>query len=104
MSKFDSGLAEAAYLVANNGFAEREEGSVDGEGWNALCVLSPTVLLNLGAEADLIESVQREYNDMRFNDVSVWIHENEAGFVDVLFRDTVGTEIRDVWGLRFPNE
>ena len=82
MSKFDSPLAEAAYAVANHGFAEEEFGSVTlPEGWNALVDLTPTVLLNLD-ETDLFRTMQNE--GMPFSGYLVWVREDSQGFVSVV--------------------
>lgn len=83
MSKFDNTLAEAAYAVCNHGFAEDEFGTVDDIGWNALAVVSSTVLLNLDVEDDLIQRVLAEFPETRTSGLLVWIQEDSQGFVTV---------------------
>ncbi len=80
MSKYESALAEAAYVIAGNGFAVDECGSVDEWGWHALVVVSPVLLLNVG-EADLAERVRAEVGDA---EQDVLVREDSQGFVDVL--------------------
>lgn len=86
MSKFGSPLAEAAYLIAGNGFALEEHGSVEEAiGWNALIDLNSTVLLNLGAETELIEDAVQAHPELRSAaGLLVWIREDSYGFVDVV--------------------
>lgn len=90
MSKFDSPLAEAAYAVCNHGFTEDEFGSVQEGGWNALAVVTPTVLLNLD-ETDLFRTMQNE--GMPFSGYLVWVREDSQGFVSVVeFGSDEGTQ------------
>ena len=103
-SKFDTSLATAAYFIAGHGFAESEEGSIEDGGWNALVSVSRVSLMNLGAPDGMFEHAAEEMHDLNHGEVMVWIHENEAGFVDTIVRDSIGTEIREVWELRFPHE
>ena len=102
-SKFDTACAEAAYFIAGHGFAESEEGSVDEDGWNALVEVTHTVLLNLDAPAELFAAAAAEWPDLLHGaqSVTVWVHENSAGFVGTLGRDTSGTSIREIWDMRF---
>lgn len=88
MSKFDSPLAEAAYTIANHGFTEDEFGTVEDIGWNALVVVSSTVLLNLG-EIDLRDAACAYAPDSGW---LVWVREDSQGFVSVVeFGDDEGT-------------
>lgn len=84
MSKFDSTLAEAAYAVAGHGFAEDEFGSVQDIGWNAVVVVSSTVLLNLGEDLDLIDRLTDEFPDTLRDGYLVWVREDSQGFVSVV--------------------
>lgn len=78
MSKFGSILAEAAYTMAGHGFTEGEYGNVEtADGYNALCIVSPVLLLNLG-EDELAEKV-REVTE---EECYVWFREDSQGFVD----------------------
>ena len=93
--KYSSILAEAADAVVCNGFAEDSFGDVqESFGFNALAVVSSTVLLNLG-ETDIREDYDSEFGDPQ-NDPSgylVWIRENNEGFVDVVeYGSDAGTE------------
>jgi len=86
MSKYSSILAEAADAVVCNGFAEDSFGDVqEPAGYNALAVVSSTVLLNLG-ETELRDRYDSEFGDPRNNPSGylVWIREDNNGFVDVV--------------------
>lgn len=81
MSKFDNVLAEGAYAICNHGFAEDETGSVHyGIGWNALAVVSPVLLRNVG-ETEIADKLEDEYGTESF---LVWIREDSQGFVSLI--------------------
>lgn len=80
MSKFDDTLAEAAYAVAGHGFTEDEFGTVDDIGWNAVVVVSPTILLNLG-ETEIRDAYENLHGN---DDLLVWVREDSQGFVSVV--------------------
>lgn len=85
MSKFDNILAEAAYAICNHGFAEDEFGSVEyGTGWNALAVVSPVLLRNVG-ETENADKLEDEYGTESF---LVWIREDSQGFVTLVEHGT----------------
>lgn len=85
MSKFDNILAEAAYAICGHGFSEDEFGSVEhGMGWNAVAVVSTTVLLNVG-EGGLAKQFDHEYGSETF---LVWIREDSQGFVCLVWHAT----------------
>lgn len=88
MSKFDNVLAEGAYAICNHGFAEDETGSVHyGIGWNALAVVSPVLLRNVG-ETEIADKLEDEYGTESF---LVWIREDSQGFVSLIdFSDDSG--------------
>lgn len=77
---FDSALAEAAHAIAGHGFAEAEFGSVQEGGWNALVVVSPTILLNLG-ENEVRDTLLDFMPNMPVAGYLVWIREDSRGFV-----------------------
>ena len=81
MSNFDDVLAEAAYSIANHGFAEDEFGTVeDAAGWNGIVVVSPTILLNLDEK-----NIRDRYENLYGNDdLLVWVREDSQGFVTVV--------------------
>lgn len=80
MSKFDSALAEAAYIIAGHGFTEHTVGDLsEGNGpWQATVRVSRQVLMNLGENADECFPQNTLVTDCEFY---VWIMEDEAGFV-----------------------
>lgn len=81
--KFGSVLAEAAYLVALDGFA-REFGSVQDGGWNGMADVSGSVLLNVGADEDVRARYLAEHGAREPQGLTVWIREDSQGFVDVV--------------------
>lgn len=81
MSKFDSVASEAAYEIANHGFADRDFGTVgESTHWNALVTVSAVTLLNVGAN-ELSDRFREDWGD---NEITVHIREDNDGFVDVL--------------------
>lgn len=88
MSRFQNVLAEAAHAVCNHGCGEEEFGSTgDTGGWNALAVVSGTILMNLD-EADLWERYVNEQGDPPGDPSGwlVWINEGEQGDVFEIMR------------------
>lgn len=84
--KFDNVIAEAAYEIAGHGFAEEEYGEVSTTGWNALVTVSATTLLNIGADADLIERFRAEVPGIA--GALAWIRESNEGFVTLVKHGT----------------
>lgn len=75
-SKFSDVLAEAAYVVAGHGFQQGEFGNVElVDGWNALCYVSPVLMLNLG-EPELADRLRRYGRGVEH---LVWICETSTG-------------------------
>ena len=85
MSKFQSPLAEAAHIIANNGFADYEVGDITTDGhFDALVCVSRVTLMNMGAEQDLIDAFTATEGVPHDGDISIWITEDSQGFVDVV--------------------
>src|SRR5687768_588281 len=97
MSKFDNAIAEAAYEIAGHGFTEETYGEVSTTGWNALVTVTPSVLLNLGSDSDLIDRVRAEGVYELTDGVLAWIRESNEGFVTLVEHSTDVAEVEAKW-------
>lgn len=81
MSIFYSTLAEAAWAIANHGFATDSHGESEGpDGWNALVTLNAVTLLNVG-ETLLSEHFCSDYGEAT---LLVWLNQSANGGVSVV--------------------
>lgn len=81
MTTFSSTLAEAAWAIANCGFAQ--DGHCDPQssgGWDGLLQINAVTLLNVG-EADLSAYFRAEHYERT---LLVWLRKNDVGHVSVV--------------------
>lgn len=80
MTKFTDVTAEAAYIIAGEGFAE-EFGNVETTAkWNALCDVNHVTLRNIG-ENELADRFKAEHGE---NTITVWVQADSDGFVSTI--------------------
>lgn len=70
--------ADAAYALSLEGAAVYEFGPTDRTAWNALVVISPTLLLNIGNQV-LAESLRRLTTPSWNGEFLVWISRTGTG-------------------------
>lgn len=83
-TKFSDTLAEAAYVLSGHGFSDEYGSTQEPAGWHGLVTVSPVLLMNVGADSDLVQRLRDHFPRTELDGHLVWIREDSQGFVDTI--------------------